>query len=110
MNKKQAYLRAQMMGCHDLGLLVSEMGCWRPLTVLAGVRGGVGVGMAGGGLREGALSLMVVTGKDWASEQSLKEQQKWNVKMIVKMIIFAKARVGLNFSKMIIFGFILRSF
>jgi hypothetical protein len=41
--------------------------------------------------------------KDWVSERSLKEQQKWRVKMKVKMSLFAKARVGFNFSKMVIF-------
>jgi hypothetical protein len=40
------------------------------------------------------------------SEQSLKEREKWEVKMKVKMTIFAKAKEGFDFSKMIIFQFI----
>ena len=45
-----------------------------------------------------------------ALEWSLKDDKKWNWKMKVKMTIFAKVRVGLNFPKMIIFGFIFGSF
>ena len=53
---------------------------------------------------------MVVTAKDQVSERSLKEREKWEVKMKVKMTIFAKAREGFSFSKMIIFQFIFDSF
>ena len=43
-------------------------------------------------------------------ERSLKQQEKWEVKMNRKMMVFAKARVGFDFSKMIHFRFILKSF
>ena len=42
-------------------------------------------------------------------ERSLKQQEKWEVKMNRKMMIFAKARVGFDFSKIIHFRFILNS-
>jgi hypothetical protein len=42
--------------------------------------------------------------------RSLNLKQKMKAKMSQKMTIFAKARVGFDFSKMIIFGFILVSF
>jgi hypothetical protein len=56
------------------------------------------------------LLLMVVTAKDQVSEQSLKEPQKWKLKMKLKMTTFAKGREGFHFSKMIIFQFIFISF
>jgi hypothetical protein len=40
---------------------------------------------------------MVVTAKDQASEQSLKEPQKWNMKMKPEMTIFVKGREGFHF-------------
>ena len=44
-----------------------------------------------------------------ALERSLKQREKWEVKMNGKMMIFAKARVGFDFSKIIHFQFILKS-
>jgi hypothetical protein len=53
---------------------------------------------------------MVVVGSKVQSEHSLKARQKMKEKMKVKMTIFVKSSVGFDFSKMIIFGFILVSF
>ena len=86
--------------------IASETGHMWPLTVLADVGGGIGVVTAGSdgvvvvveAQRGGVSSLMVVTAKDQASEQSLKEPQKWNVKMKLKMTIFVKGREGFHFS------------
>ena len=44
--------------------------------------------------------MVAVTAKDYVSERSLKERQKWKVKMNMKMVIFAEAREGFDFSKM----------
>jgi hypothetical protein len=50
-----------------------------------------------------AVTMVVVLGTNWTSERRLNERQKWNVKMNVKMSIFAKWGGYHHFAKMFIF-------